>query len=490
MIYCASPLKVHAATVSELSYFSYDDWLDSHYDQYFIDDYFYFIFKCYQSENPDIFCYTLGFLIPKDSYNFTSSDSLLSCSVTDFMSFEFFSKKFTRIDLNSFSHYDFSDVNSANSSSNYICSGFSYDLTSGYLNVIGSSYSDAFADLVVYDFVTNIPDYSSSDLYDVRVDFNPSLIGDVDRSIVSQDGSKSMRSNLVMTVDNNCTFDIQYQMRIVKKNQVNLRASREGNQASFASDSRLAAASISYDDDPVFIYYSNDWVYTTDFDSETTMFSDQYVKDNKSTMWHFLQHGASDSVTFDFSQINMTENEEYICTVTAVRNDYGIASTQIVYLASSDPAYPELKQIQGDDIQTVYSSEFRMINYSDVVYDPYNDSNGVNPYNGKNGIVDREKYSYSRNAREDKQGNIDYKAVDLLNDKNSWINKQFDVAHSNHNNYYSNNSSVPNSLKQHFNGFFGLVSSVFGHLPGDIQSIYVYGFVSVFVLACILKVIR
>ena len=334
-------------------------------------------------------------------------------------------------------------------------------------------------------FVTNIPEIQPQRL-SVLVDFSPDLIGNVDRQITATDGTKSMRKDLAMEVINQSNFPIQYDMRIYKVNQ---NSSRDWslNPETFAT--QFDSDSVSYDDDPVFIYYKNEWVYTTNYDSESTFWDLEPVKENKGASWHYLAANSQDIVTFNFTQINLDENVDYYVEVRAVRNDYGCSSEKIVYLASDNPAVSEYKQIQGDDIVTVYHEQFKMINYSDVVYNPNEDSNGVLPYNGKNGIVSRNTYQYGRNARDNGNGNIDYTARNLYTDQNSWYNQQYHRVVSNHTSTASS-GSVPSNITNLFDSFMKFVSYVFLRFPANMQTIYVYGFVSVVVLGIVLKVIK
>lgn len=348
----------------------------------------------------------------------------------------------------------------------------------GQLTTPSAVYNSPYYGMNTYNFYNfdSDCDFNITDEYNVIVNFNPTLSGNVDRE-VTVNGSKSMLSSLVMTVENNCSFDIQYDMRIFKKFQQTHR-----------SYDALTADDTFFDDDPIFMYYKNQWVYCTNYDDMNSFLNDDTVKENKPSYWHFLSSGATDTVTIDFSQLNFLEGEEYTVTVRAIRNNYGLSSEQIVYFASSDPAISDLYQLQGDDIQTVYTSDFVMINYNDVKYDPNNNNNGVLAYNGRNGQAARNNYQYSRNAREESNGTIDYSSRNLYTNQNSWLNQQRNTVIQNHSSYKS--GSIPASLSNHFNSFLTFITSIFSKLPLDIQHIYIYGFVSIVVLGIILKVIK
>ena len=347
---------------------------------------------------------------------------------------------------------------------------YAVDENANFVNLVGQDVD--YSSFSFYNFDTNFEEFNPNN-FNVEVSFSPTLSGDVDRYVNSSDGSY-YRSNLVMRVKNQSSFGIQYDMRIMKKN---INTVRGGYSDLSEGGSLGSSAATQFDDDPVFIYYSSDWVYGTNHDDMTSMLNSDGVKENKGTPWHYVAPNSTDTVNFDFSQINLDEGEDYICTVRAVRNDFNMASELIVYLASSDPAYSELHQIQGDDLVTVWNSEFTMLNYSDVKYDPNNSSNGVLPYNGKNGIVDKQTYTYGRNARENADGTIDYKAVNQFTDKNSWLNKQYnDVIINHQNNISSSNSSGYSSLNAVFTPCLRFLNGMYGLYPSNYQLIFTVGF--------------
>ena len=120
----------------------------------------------------------------------------------------------------------------------------------------------------------NIPDFpipdgiSHGSSLNVDVRFRPGLSGQVDRMLDNGDGTKSMVSQMRMTVVNNSRFPIQYKMYIMKKHR---STSRGGN---------LGAQHVNekYDDDPVFIYYSNEWVYSNSLDNSSDWYNGHIQK--------------------------------------------------------------------------------------------------------------------------------------------------------------------------------------------------------------------
>ena len=385
-------------------------------------------------------------------------------------------------------------IDSASSSSSYFTYSMGgretllYDKTTGQFDYY-SQHSSTFDPSVDINFVdgnrhiyyqdSNLTDFPFYDgvfhpggnTLKVDVRFRPGLSGQVDRMLDNGDGTKSMVSQMRMTVVNNSRFPIQYKMYIMKKNR---SSSRGGN---------LGAQHVNekYDDDPVFIYYSNEWVYSNNLNNSQDWYNGHIQKQNKSTEWHYVGAGGSISVLFNYSQIKLVENEEYTCIVEAVRNDYDCASRMFVYHATSEAAYPEYKQIWGDDKVAVYQSDFTMIHYSDVKYDPNDTSNGVNPY-GSYG--DSLNYEWGYNAVDEGNGNVDYNSKNLFKDKNSWYNTQYNpngivVPGS----YSSSGSSSFDNLSGTLSGYFNFVSSVLGYFPGPVVSVFSFGVTAIVIVA-------
>ena len=393
----------------------------------------------------------------------TSSTQICTCGTDN--SSNMFSRYFYAIQFD-FNNNTFTAVNA--------------DGSNAYLDGSNSVYSGTFS-----NFDTNIPEFIPQQL-SVSVSFTPEFYGNVDRTIHNNDGTTSLRSNVIMRVQNNSSFPIQYDMRILKKNvvsqrQYDLEVDENGSLNSYDTTS--------FDDDPVFIYYSADWVYTTNHDSASTMFdTSDFQKENKGTCWHYLAANSTQTVSFDYNQINLVEGEEYICICRAIRNDYGYASELFVQLASDDPAYSELMQVQYDDLEVVYNSEFVMINYSDVKYDYNNTNNGVLPYNGQNGIYDKQVYTYGRNARENADGSIDYQGKNVYTDKNSWYNNQLDTSIYTNNNNVNYNGAEYSKLIAVFVPCMNFINATYSLYPANYQLLFTVGFSAV-VLICILKAV-
>lgn len=336
----------------------------------------------------------------------------------------------------------------------------------------------------IWNIKSNIPDTLTADSLNVFVSFSPSLSGNVDREVISQSGEKSMKSQLYMQVVNQSNFDIQYKMEIYKTHQ---QSTRDQARTEAMQNGLLVDDNVFYDSDPIFIYYADSWVYGVNFDSQNTMMNGEPVKENKPSPWHFVGRGTQDIVTFDFTQINLLEGEEYTVKVTAIKTAFGCASE--IFMPDYEIVYPELYQLNAGEQEIVYQSNFVMINYSDVHYDANNTNNGVKPFNGREGMTASQSYTYSRNARENQDGSIDYSSRNLYTNPNSWLSQQRSSVITNHNSYI-NQSSVPSSLNNYFNGVLGLITNVFGHMPKDFQNVYIYGFTTLVVLGIILKVVK
>lgn len=322
---------------------------------------------------------------------------------------------------------------------------------------------------------------NNPDNLDVRVTFSPRLDGEVDRSFIMPDGNKGYASSLTMFVENHSSCPIQYQMSIYKANQVNLRPTIDDDRSK---------DSVVYDDDPVFIYFSKNWVYTRDTTNQFTDAMALPMKVNKASSFHYLAASSSETVTFNYNQINLTEGVEYKVVVKAVRNEIGIIS-EIFYNNENNDTFGDndLKMIDSSSIKTVYESNFKMLQYSDVNYDSSATSNGVLSYNGANGITDLFDYNLSYDAKENDDGTIDYESVNKYSDQNSWFNNMGTGGSI----YYPSGSSgssgsVYNNLVAQSSSIFGFFSSFLNLFPFEFRLIFNIGFWSIIIIAIVKKV--
>lgn len=299
-----------------------------------------------------------------------------------------------------------------------------------------------------------------SDSLNVRVEFSPELSGVVDRSITSGSNTAFMQT-LLMTVENNCSNPIQYNMAIYKKNQTTHRSIVNGDPDN-----------VFYDDDPVFSLYKNEWVYCNPYDTSVEFTSDNLVsKQNKGSNWHYVGASSTSQTVIKYSQMNLKQGETYIVKVNAIRCDYDYASEKFTSLSENDQIYTDLKMLDRDSIETVYESEFSFKQYDDVKYDASDTSGGVLPYDGyTNGRSQALGYTLSRNA-EDKNGSVDYTHKDIYGDKNSWYHNQtnggggstpsdYPAANTNYNSFLANISSV-----------YSFFSAILGYFPSEIFTV-------------------
>lgn len=357
---------------------------------------------------------------------------------------------------------------------------------------VGTRFHDDLFDSDKHIFYqdTNIPDFpyadgirNNSKGLNVSVIFLPELSGEVDRNVSREDGISSFISNMRMTVINNSSFPVQYKMYIMKKNQITHRHEVNiGSPGKYINSKPFSGAS--YDDDPVFVYYSNEWVYSSSLDSSATWLNQVPEKQNKATEWHYLSAKNSVDVIFNFSQINLIEKEEYIVYVDAVRCDYGYSS--LIFQSAVEDIYPELKQLSQGDIVTVHQSTFSMVHYSDVKYDPADSSNGVLPYSSYD---DGYKYGFSYNAHEKDDGTVDYTAKDVsssASNGSTWG----DVSSGPIPSGSTSSSASFLSLSNSFSNFFRFVNQVFNYFPPSITSVYTVGITSIIVIGVIKAVFK
>lgn len=332
-------------------------------------------------------------------------------------------------------------------------------------------------------YETNMFEDSSKSMPNVSVEFTPDLVGEVDRTVISSSGSKSLLSELKMKVTNNSPYAIQYRMTITLKNQVTSRLT-----SNFDSTDKKGYYEKHYDDDPVFVYYCNGLVYDLVAEEGQEVLNSQPFKYNKPTDWHYLQPKEFDDVTFDFSMFNLSENVEYVCKVVAYKCDYDLASTMLYTPAYNDncPAEPRFKQVDTTYFSVAYESTFKILQFSDIKYDPNKKTGNVLPYDGSKGISSKTKYDYSYDAKTDLiTGEQKIGHTDLYNDPNSWISKS-----SSKNNIPKLDTSYSiDSYDSSFQNVFGFITTFFHYLPSSFIGIFSFGFTALVVIA-IIKAVR
>ena len=313
----------------------------------------------------------------------------------------------------------------------------------------------------IIDFQTNM--FSTEPVLDVEVSFYPDLKGDVDRR-VSVNGSSSLLQDLKFSIVNNSSFPIQYKFWIDLANPVTTRKGK------FDSTNKKSYYETHYDDDPVFVYYSNSQVYSViDTESADGMYSPQNVAlYNKVTEWHYLNSGESFSESFPFSMINLVEGSDYKVHVWAYKCDYDAPSTNLMISEDTPsqegyPANPAYKEVD-QKYKFHYDEDFKMLQYSDITYDPNAKSSTGLPYDGSMGISFQEKYRYSYDAKTDlASGKTTIGHVDLYGDPNSWVNKNYNYSSSS--SYGGKSSFSFSNLLASSSAFFSFLSAALGFFP-------------------------
>lgn len=338
-------------------------------------------------------------------------------------------------------------------------------------------------DYTVYQVDTNMFDVEKNSIPDVFVEFTPDLSGSVSRD-VSVNGNDSKLQSISMYIENRSKFNIQYQMEIYKADQISSRWDLESPD-NYSRDN----LSTSFDDDPVFIYYSNTQVYShikTDKKLPGLGHHNPSSLYTKASYFHKLSAGQSETVSFPLSMINFSENVNYRVVVSAYKLDYDYVTESFVTPGYSDVDKSNYEYDPETKV-TAYDSVFNFSDLSDVKYDPNKTSGNILSYNGSNGISDQKRYSVNYDAVTDlKTGETKIGHVDNFNSDSYW--ESIGVPFQNkYNKFTSDLSSDINisSFSGMFANVFGAVSMFMNYLPSSIMSIFIFGFSCVIVIAVI-----
>ena len=305
-----------------------------------------------------------------------------------------------------------------------------------------------------YDFDGNCNKFST-----IKVKFTPDLSGEVDRSFVNQ-GKTGYFENFDFEIWNNGSSNIQYKWYIVEKNQTSTRPTNTIDGNIYKQYDTLR-----YDDDNVFVYYTKDWVYTNENEIENK--NGSWVNPNKfhspdeepklrykGTDWHYLEAGGYKHQPVYYSQVNLKQGVEYTVYVLAMECPYDNAST---IFGSADPDSKSLASMSYD---IVYQSDFSMLYYDDVKYNPDDDRLGILPFNGYEGLADETVYDYSFDAEKDSSGNINYSGFTF--DKSKIPDRDGNTP-----------SSVDGGTEiiSNTSGVFSFFSVIFGVFPPEVNKI-------------------
>ncbi|MCM1528862.1 MAG: hypothetical protein NC093_02580 [Alistipes sp.] len=373
------------------------------------------------------------------------------------------------------------DPSSFSSSGSDVFRNFFYNKSDGrcaiYTSLNDSFVSPTYSEYYILYQDTNIDDFPlvpfnfvSSDL-NVDVKFTPDLSGDVNRKSVDQNNNTSYSAGFKMKITNNNKFAIQYRFSI--------RDKEESDKFDESMGALVDTKVDYYSKFRPFVYYSNEWVYAHSLESEA-LHKNYSQTVNKASSWHYVPAGESVVVNFKYSQINLVENHYYYAEVYAQKVEGDYATEMYTVL-------PDTMENQATPLNLVYLSAFRMLQYSDVKYDPDDSSNGILPFNGSDYY---DKYRYSYNALLDEDGNVDYTGKDLYNDPDSWYNNPTGVDSIKYNGGKSHliTSTSYSSLSSSVSGFFSFLTSIFNYLPSGVTSAIAFGFTGLVVI-CLVKVV-
>ena len=287
----------------------------------------------------------------------------------------------------------------------------------------------------------------------IEVHFYPSLSGQVDRSFTNQ-GKTGYYENFDFDITNHRSSAIQYKMYIVEKNQTTHRPIEY-------------APTVRYDDDPVFVYYTNEWVYCEENNNIENANSSianpnrfrepstEGKKRNKGSDWHYLGAGQSKHQPIYYNQVNLKQGVEYTVIVEAIACPYDCASTRFDSIVDGAE-----HNMSSSDVERVYQSDFSMLQYDDVKYDPENNANGILPYDGYKGNGDGLQYDFSYNAEDNGNGSYNYTGFKYTIDSNKDGSSIKGAENA--------DDVIANS-----SGAFSFITTVFGVFPPEVSKILI-----------------
>lgn len=493
LIYFAAPLFAHADNqifedISTLEFYSFEDF-ENVFSSFKTGRSLEFQAMWKDTGSNGVYFYTFGFNMNESNYtnvSITNNDNLITINFgspqTYYEAYHYYAfdnLNFDSLHAIGMQHYHSLHCNdgSRSVSSRPSILSITLDTTTNVLNLY-SSNGTLYKSYIYHDMRTNF-DNIGSDQYDIDVSFTPDLSGNVDRKI-----NGNVSEELSITVENHSRFDVQVLMTIVPRG-----GSLNFYDRSDDSQDKQISSVYAADSEFSFVWWSDEWNYNFDSMIQTSSphahhanFSEVYTcsKQYGACPWHFVASGRSVTHKFNWSQIDLVEFGQYDVLVYALRCDSGIVSRQAAY---DDADY----FVDYSNIQLVYSSSFTLTNGYKFDLNDY--SNGNYPVHSSAESIN---LGWSSKGYVDKDTGVtvikDKKLSDYL-DKQHEIQNQWDLEYS-QNVYTGSSGSVSPSLKSHFNSFLGFVNYIFNRLPGDVHSIYIYGFVCIVVLGIIFKVVR
>ena len=347
----------------------------------------------------------------------------------------------------------------------------------------------------LHGIVTNYFDFAGfDDSLHIDVVFNPSLSGNVDRSVTTSaahlnlpeaeeappsfyDETTFISESFTMYVNNNSRSAVQIFFAIVP----------HGDSFRFASagDTDLGLVGCTYEYDvPTYVWWDVSWNYMFDQtiapeDSPTVTNYYNYTssKNYAPCPWHYLAAGSSFSQSFNWSEMDLDKNSEYDVLVYAVKCPYDVPSRQCLF--SDDDYYIDLSSSE-----LVYNSTFRAVN--PVPFDVESGGNHVLWHNNS-GYVDS---AWTSVGHLDESGNTVIEGRDLnhFNKARSDLTGQaWDDVHSSYVERVEANRSNANfsNLLSQSKNYFSFVVSVFNFFPSYVNLAFCFGFWSLVFFAFI-----
>lgn len=341
-----------------------------------------------------------------------------------------------------YQHYIDSD--NKHFSRSYSFSKFTYDSNSKkficYTN--GGSIWYMSNNYVVTDFDTNIVDLNYNPL-NLSVSFEPDLSGTVSRTSV-HNGKEYTSTTLDLHVTNNGD-DAQFSMFIVPS----------GDDITFPDS--IVSNNQGFIGNPVYAYVTDEWL----------AFSVAGFQGNAlyaPCVWHCVPSGYSNQIYhIPWNHMCLSKNTSYDVVV------YGVLNSITGIDKGVDASI--------SDAVEIYRSTFTIIDPAE--YNPSGDAFGDHPWNPND---DHSSLWNTSSAYRDDNGNVVIKGQTregggfVLTDKGFVTLDTF------------SSSSMPSSIRRGFDNFLGFVNYIFNRLPGDLSTIYKYGYLSVVVL-CIIKAV-
>ena len=328
----------------------------------------------------------------------------------------------------------------------------------------------------------------------IDVVFNPSLSGNVDRSVTTSAAHLNLpeaeeappsfynettfiSESFTMYVNNNSRSAVQIFFAIVP----------HGDSFRFASagDTDLGLVGCTYEYDvPTYVWWDVSWnfmfdqtIAPEDSPTVTNYYSYTSSKNYAPCPWHYLAAGSSFSQSFNWSEMDLDKNSEYDVLVYAVKCPYDVPSRQCLF--SDDDYYIDLSSSE-----LVYNSTFRAVN--PVPFDVESGGNHVLWHNNS-GYVDS---AWTSVAHLDENGNTVIEGRDLnhFNKARSDLTGQaWDDVHSSYVERVEANRSNANfsNLLSQSKNYFSFVVSVFNFFPSYVNLAFCFGFWSLVFFAFI-----